>query len=121
MIKTLRILFKQDREKFVVPKSVQDALPINAVYEDGIFVVGKKFSKSYRFDDINYSVASREDKEAMFLEYSELLNSLDSGATTKITINNRRINKADFEEIYCKGWMSNPLLLHKADSPSVAV
>jgi len=98
LIKTLRILFKQDREKFVVPKSVQDALPINAVYEDGIFVVGKKFSKSYRFDDINYSVASREDKEAMFLEYSELLNSLDSGATTKITINNRRINKADFEK-----------------------
>ena len=37
-------------------------------------------------------------KEAMFLEYSELLNSLDSGATTKITINNRRLNKADFEQ-----------------------
>ncbi len=34
----------------------------------------------------------------MFLEYSELLNSLDSGATTKITINNRRINKNDFEK-----------------------
>ena len=33
----------------------------------------------------------------MFLGYSELLNSLDSGATTKITINNRRINKTDFE------------------------
>ncbi len=43
-------------------------------------------------------MASREDKEAMFLEYSELLNSLDSGATTKITINNRRLNKADFEQ-----------------------
>lgn len=47
---------------------------------------------------INYAVASREDKEAMFLEYSELLNALDSGATTKITINNRRLNKADFEQ-----------------------
>jgi hypothetical protein len=33
----------------------------------------------------------------MFLSYSELLNSFDSGATTKITINNRRLNKADFE------------------------
>jgi hypothetical protein len=43
-------------------------------------------------------VASREDKESMFLTYSELLNSLDSGATTKITINNHRLNKADFEE-----------------------
>ena len=33
----------------------------------------------------------------MFLIYSELLNSLDSGAVTKITINNRRTNKANFE------------------------
>jgi len=59
--------------------------------------VDNKFSKSYRFADINYAVASKEDKEAMFLSYSELLNSFDSGSTTKITINNRRLNKADFE------------------------
>ena len=98
MIKTLKTLFQQDKEKFVIPKSVQQAIPITAVYEDGIFLLGKKYSKSFRFDDINYAVASREDKEAMFLEYSELLNSLDSGATTKITINNRRINKNDFEK-----------------------
>ena len=43
-------------------------------------------------------MASREDKEGMFLGYSEILNSLDSGATTKITINNRRIQKSKFEE-----------------------
>ena len=48
-----------------------------AIFDDGIFKVGKdKYSKTYRFTDINYAVASREDKEAMFLEYSELLNSL---------------------------------------------
>jgi len=99
MIKTLTNLFKQDKEKFVVPKGVQDVIPISAIYDDGIFQVGKdKFSKTYKFSDINYAVASREDKEAMFLEYSELLNSLDSGATTKITINNRRLNRLDFEK-----------------------
>ena len=37
-------------------------------------------------------------KEAMFLEYSELLNAFDSGATTKLTINNRRLNRVDFEQ-----------------------
>jgi hypothetical protein len=61
-------------------------------------MVGGKFAKTYKFTDINYLVASREDKETMFLSYSELLNSLDSGATTKITINNRRLNKANFEQ-----------------------
>ena len=99
MIKTLTNLLKQDKEKFVVPKGVQDCIPITAIYDDGIFRVGKdKYSKSFKFSDINYAVASREDKEAMFLEYSELLNSLDSGATTKLTINNRRLNRLDFEK-----------------------
>ena len=99
MIKTLSNIFKQDKEKFVVPKGVQDVIPVAAIFDDGIFKVGKdKYSKTYRFTDINYAVASREDKEAMFLEYSELLNSLDSGATTKITINNRRLNRLDFEQ-----------------------
>ena len=88
MIKTLTNLLKQDKEKFVVPKGVQDCIPITAIYDDGIFRVGKdKYSKSFKFTDINYAVASREDKEAMFLEYSELLNSLDSGATTNYSTN----------------------------------
>ena len=99
MIKTLRNLFKQDKEKFAVPKSVQAVIPMKTIWEDGIFLVGKnKYAKTFKFEDINYAVASREDKEAMFLEYSELLTALDSGATTKIPINNRRLNKADFEQ-----------------------
>ena len=67
MIKTLTSLLKQDKEKFVVPKGVQDVIPVKAIYDDGIFKVGKdKYSKTYKFTDINYAVASREDKEAMF-------------------------------------------------------
>ena len=125
MIKTLRNLFKQDKEKFIVPKGVQDVIPITAIYDDGIFQIGKdKFTKTFKFSDINYAVASREDKEEMFLEYSELLNSFDSGATTKITINNRRLNRRDFEksiliplkgdalDIYRKEY--NQMLLDKA-------
>lgn len=40
-MKTLRTLFKQDKEKFVVPKSVQTVIPIKTIWEDGIFLVGK--------------------------------------------------------------------------------
>ena len=98
MIKTLTTTFKQDKEKFRVPRGVQDIIPVQTIYDDGIFKVGKnKYSKMYKFEDINYYVASKADKESMFLEYSELLNSLDSNATTKLTINNRTLNKADFE------------------------
>ena len=97
-MKSLRTLFKQDKEEFVVPNNVQDVIPVKRIWEDGIFLVGKnKYSKCYRFSDINYAVASKNDKEGMFLEYSELLNSFEVGATTKITILNRRLNKIDFE------------------------
>ena len=99
MLKTLAQIFKRDKEKFKVLKSSQDIIPIKALWLDGIFLVGKnKYTKCFKFIDINYAVASNEDKEAMFIDYSELLNSLDTGAMAKITINNRRINKVDFEK-----------------------
>lgn len=97
MIKTLQQALKMDREKFKVPRSVQKAIPIQRIWPDGVFQSGTKFSKSFRFSDINYAIASKEDKTEMFLDYSELLNALDSGASAKITLNNRRINKEEFE------------------------
>ena len=87
-----------DKERFKVPKSVQQAIPIQRIWPDGIFQQGTKFSKTYRFTDINYYIASKDNKTEMFLDYSELLNSLDSGISAKITINNRRINKEEFEK-----------------------
>ena len=98
MIKTLIQAKKMDRERFKIPRSVQQAVPIRRIWQDGIFQVGNKFSKSFRFSDINYSIASKADKTEMFLDYSELLNALDSGASAKITLNNRRINKEEFEK-----------------------
>lgn len=124
MMKSLRNMIKQDKEKYTVPKSVHDYIPITAIWEDGIFRIGNKFAKTFRFSDINYLVAGREDKETMFLAYSELLNSLDSSASTKLTINNRRINKSNFEkeilipdqgdELDCYRKEYNDILLAKA-------
>lgn len=90
---------KRKKEHTRIPRSVQDAIPISTVYDDGLFRVGKnQYSRTYKFEDINYQVASEADKETMFERYCALLNSLDSNATTKITINNRKLNQADFEK-----------------------
>lgn len=126
MIKTIRRLMHQEKERYRVPRKVQDVIPIQALWEDGIFRVGSKFSKTFRFQDINYLVASKADKEAMFLDYCELLNGLDSGASTKITIFNHMVNRGEFEESilmplrgdeldeYCRE--CNQILLDKATS-----
>lgn len=41
MIKILRAISKQDKQRFVVPKGVQDVIPVTAIYSDGIFRIGK--------------------------------------------------------------------------------
>ncbi len=108
MIKTLNNTIKQDRTAYKIPRSVQDVLPIQRIFADGIFQFGTKYSKTLRFSDINYAIASKEDKTAMFLGYSELLNALDSGSTTKLTICNKQVNRQAFEDTV--------LLPHRGDS-----
>lgn len=99
MIKTLRNLSKQESDHFHIPHSVQQVIPIDMIWKDGIFKVGKdKYAKTFRFTDINYATASKEDKQTLFLEYSDLLNSFDSEAVTKLTVELRRLNTVDFEK-----------------------
>lgn len=97
MIKTLVKLRRAERESYVRAKSVEQAIPIAQVWEDGIFRTGRdKYAKTFRIADVNYAVASKDDKEALFLEYSDLLNSFDSGATTKLTVATRKLDAQEF-------------------------
>lgn len=125
MIKTLQNIMSQDKEKFVIPRSVQQVIPIQTIWNDGIFKIGKnKFSKTFKFTDINYCVLSKEDRKTMFKKYVAIVGSLDTTTTTKITVNNRHLNQDDFEkqilillkedglDIYRKEY--NTMLLDKA-------
>ena len=98
---------------------MQDIIPIQRIWPDGIFQVGSRFSKTFSFTDINYSIASKEDKTAIFLDYTELLNALDSGASAKITINNRKINKEDGLDHFRKEY--NEMLLSKVTGTNNSV
>ena len=60
MIKTLSNIFKQDKEKFVIPRSVQQVIPIETIWSDGIFKIGRnKFARTYKFTDINIRTFAR--------------------------------------------------------------
>jgi len=43
-MKILKRMLKQDKERWVIPKSVQQTIPIRTIWPDGIFFVGNKFS-----------------------------------------------------------------------------
>lgn len=98
MIKSFSKLKKQNKEEFRIPKTTQDTIPVDTVYKDGIFKIGNRYTKSYRFLDINYAIASKEEKTGLFLDYGDLLNSFDSSVMVKITVNNHKIDLYKFKE-----------------------
>lgn len=97
-MKAIKQVLKKDQEPYRVPKRVQDVIPIKCMWRDGIFLVGTRYSKTFKFTDINYMVASQEAQKKLFLAYAALINSLDCGATTKITLNNRHLNRKNFAD-----------------------
>ena len=46
MIKTVQTMIKKEKEKYRVPRKVQDVIPVQRIWNDGIFKTGKKYSKT---------------------------------------------------------------------------
>ena len=76
------------------PKSIQETIEIMEVSENGIFRIQEnKYSKTYKFMDINYTTATYEEQEEILQRYCKFLNSLD--CSFKITINNKNKDMED--------------------------
>ena len=90
-----RELKKAGEPLYKAPKSIQQTIEIMKVAENGIFEVAKnRYSKCYRFQDINYTTTNETEQIDIFERYCKFLNSLD--VSFKITINNK--NK-DMEQV----------------------
>lgn len=99
---------KKVRKKRTVPRTVQKSLPYKCVCDEYIFKTDENhYSKTYCFEDVNYSIAKQEEQEGIFLGYCSVLNSFDTNADIQITVHNNRVNKAKFNEMV--------LLKHKGD------
>lgn len=97
-MKAIKQTIQKDKEPYHIPRRVQDVIPIKRIWDDGIFLVGTRYAKTFKFTDINYMVASQESQKNLFLSYAALINSLDCSATTKITLNNRHLNRKNFQD-----------------------
>lgn len=87
------------KSKRKIPKTVQQSIPIDVIYKDGIIQSGRMFSKMWRFSDINYEVASNAEQEEMFLAHSAILNGLPTDAVAKISIYNRQLQNNAIEQM----------------------
>lgn len=104
MTKTLKSVRFNDREKLKQIKSVQQSIPLEEFYEDGIFCVQinaknlKKYSATYRLRDVSYLKLSEEAQKQMFFAWSAVLNSIDPGATAKLSVIKHKITKASLDK-----------------------
>ena len=109
MIKSIRRHLAQEKDSYKLPRRVRDLIPIHRIWKDGIFLSGKKYSKTYCFSDINYQVASLADKKQMFFSYSAIINGMDSNASFKITQSKRHMTQLDIEEGVLMGMCNDGL------------
>lgn len=88
----------EKQKKIKIPKTVQDTIPYEYAYQNGIFELDAGyFSKSYLLEDINFKIASQDDQNNIFLAFGDFLNSFHSNATFQITIFNRDIDQDLFK------------------------
>ena len=79
-------------------KSAQDTIPYQRMYPDGICRVTDKFyTKTIRFQDINYQLAQNEDKTAIFESWCDFLNYFDSSIKFQLSFLNMTANTKDYE------------------------
>lgn len=96
-MKNKKVSANIERSGFRIPRSVQQSIPIRRIYKDGIFEAGGMFSQTWKFTDINYSVAGPEAQEEMMKAYCAMIGSLPNDAITQITLNNRCLNRQEFQ------------------------
>ena len=104
MLRTEKDLLAQEAqiEHIGISDDVQDLIPVTSIYENGIFRHGTNlYSICIAFSDVNYRVANEKTKENIFTKYMHLINTFDSKAVTKITLNNKKLNLDDFKENTC--------------------
>ena len=90
-------------ESFRVPRSVQESIPVRKIYRDGIWLCGGRYSKMWRFQDVNYAVASEADQSEILMRYCSVINAWPDDAYVQVLTNNRRIDPVEFE---------NTMLMH---------
>lgn len=98
MLKTLARANRVEHERFRVPHSAQDIVPVSRIWEDGLFLYNGKFSRTLRMSDINYQTASKADKKRMLEGYCDVINTVDCGMTAQITIINHPFDRRHFEQ-----------------------
>lgn len=78
--------------------TISNSIPYVRVYKNGMIEVEEgRYSKSYRFPEVNFKTATDEDQRKIAESYSEFLSSFDAGIDIEITLYNNTIDVEEFQ------------------------
>ena len=78
------------------PQTAQQSIPYRQIYKDGICRVNSRlYTKTIKFNDINYHLAQNDDKTQIFDKYCDLLNYFDSSVNVQLSFINQYGNQEE--------------------------
>jgi hypothetical protein len=90
IIECLSQKMRQKRGFEAEVKTSQDSLAFIDIRADGLVILpGGMYSRTIRFDDINYQLGHHEEKNKIFADYMQFLNSFDSSVHCQLTFVNQ--------------------------------
>lgn len=90
---------KRDKKAKKIAKSAQQTIPYIEMCKDGICKVNTRlYTKTIRFNDINYQLAQNEDKTAIFENWCDFLNYFDSSIFVQFSFINQKTSINEFKK-----------------------
>ncbi len=97
--KQVREVIKNAQRDDGTPRTAQQSIPFDRMFQDGICRVGQDYyTKTIQFQDINYQLALQEDKTEIFEEWCSFLNFFDSSIHFELSFMNMATDAAAFEK-----------------------
>jgi hypothetical protein len=95
--KEVRQIINKAQKNDGVPKTAQQSIPFDRMFQDGICRIGQDYyTKTIQFQDINYQLAQQEDKTEIFEEWCSFLNFFDSSVHFELSFMNMATDIDDF-------------------------
>ncbi|WP_283127987.1 VirB4-like conjugal transfer ATPase, CD1110 family [Allofournierella massiliensis] len=89
---------RKTRGHFYIPRSVQQSVPVDEIFADGIWRSGEVFSQMWRISDINFSMLSDSNKRILQSQYGVVYAGIPSDCWAKFCITSQHMDEKSFRK-----------------------
>lgn len=89
---------RKTRGHLYIPRSVQQSIPVDEIFADGIWRSGEVFSQMWRISDINFSMLSDSNKRILQSQYGVVYAGIPSDCWAKFCITSQHMDEKSFRK-----------------------